>query len=346
MNLIIGGGVGEHGRNCFFVETKKENFLFDCGIMPGVSTPFPRLNGVQIQSAKWLFISHSHIDHTGAYDWLCEQGFDGCVVMTKETSRQVLFSPKNVRLINELIPALKEYFLSEDLIVTWGKSGQCAGSVWYKICVDDKSILFSGDYIEDTLVYRCDYIRNANADIAVLDSAYGKIIHSPTEYRKVLVNTVKDCIERNKIVLFPVPKYGRGFELLALFHKSFPHVPVKLDAHLHGELTRVKKYEEWIKPDFITSIKEINFSDSDESGIIFTSDPQLNTAKGHKIAEEIIIRNGAIILTGHEDIGSYSEALRLSGRAVSLRYSVHMNDSERSNLERANSFKDVISYHH
>ena len=187
MNLIVGGGVGEHGRNCFFVESKYGNFLFDCGIMPGASDPYPKLNASQIQSVKWLFISHSHIDHTGAYHWLCEHGFSGCVVMTKETAKQVMFSPENVCLIDGLTPALKGFTLSGNLSVTWGKSGQCAGSVWYKVSVDDQSVLFSGDYVEDTLVYRCDSIRNAAANLAILDSAYGDAEYSHACYCTALI---------------------------------------------------------------------------------------------------------------------------------------------------------------
>ena len=31
MELLIAGGVGEHGRNCFYVQAKTLCFLVDCG---------------------------------------------------------------------------------------------------------------------------------------------------------------------------------------------------------------------------------------------------------------------------------------------------------------------------
>ena len=33
MELIIAGGVGEHGRNCFYVRGETIRFLVDCGKM-------------------------------------------------------------------------------------------------------------------------------------------------------------------------------------------------------------------------------------------------------------------------------------------------------------------------
>jgi len=345
MNIFAAGGVGEHGRNCFFIESKSGNFLFDCGIMPGAFDPYPQLNKSQTQSAEWLFISHSHVDHTGAYDWLCEHGFRGCVVMTKETSNQLPFSPEKLCLIDIATPGLKDFYLSKDLSVMWGKSGQCAGSVWFKICAGEDNVLFSGDYVEDTLVYRCDPIRHIAAKFAILDSAYGDSEASPADYRTTLVDTVHDFLKQGKVILFPVPKYGRGLELMMLFSMFLPHVPVKLDAHLQNELSRVKEYAEWIKPEFFENIESVHFCESGDKGFVFISDPQLKTKEGQKAADDIIDRHGAVILTGHEDIGSYSEMLVATKQAVSLRYAVHMSNAERRELESVNFFQQVISYH-
>ena len=51
------------------------------------------------------------------------------------------------------------------------------------------------------------------------------------------------------------------------------------------------------------------------------------------------------IFTGHADNGSYSEQLLESNRAVFTRYSVHMSDAERTELDKHNSFESVVPYH-
>ena len=49
MKLIIAGGVGEHGRNCFLVQGEAIRFLVDCGKMADTpEDPYPRLTQEQI----------------------------------------------------------------------------------------------------------------------------------------------------------------------------------------------------------------------------------------------------------------------------------------------------------
>ena len=349
MKLTVGGGCGEHGRNCFLVESEHVDFIVDCGIMPGVEDPYPRLSDAQIKTAKWLFITHSHIDHTGAYTWLCERGFSGCVIMTRETAGQLAFSPKRLYLIDDMAPAMSSLPLKDKLSVTWGKSGQCAGSVWYDFCVEDKRILFSGDYVEDTLVYRCDPIRNFFDDIAVLDSAYGDAEQTPADYRDALVELVKSFLRQKRTILFPVPRYGRGLELLLLLHKYFPNVPYMLDAHLEGEISRLQKIEDWIKPEAMIELQRIPYINNDaaqrDNGFVFLSDPQLKSAEGQKFAGKITDMDGKIIITGNADMGSHSEKLLMCDRALPSRYAVHMSNADRIALEKQNHFANVVPYH-
>ena len=39
MRVTIAGGVGEHGRNGFLVESRELSFLVDCGVMAGAAMP-------------------------------------------------------------------------------------------------------------------------------------------------------------------------------------------------------------------------------------------------------------------------------------------------------------------
>ena len=70
MELYIAGGVGEHGRNCFFLQNGGDAILVDCGLMAGSDDPLPRLTESQIRKLKAVFLTHSHADHTGALPWL------------------------------------------------------------------------------------------------------------------------------------------------------------------------------------------------------------------------------------------------------------------------------------
>ena len=67
MRIKIAGGCGEHGRNCFYIEGKIYTFLVDCGLMPGEADGgYPRLTENEIMKIDYIFLTHSHIDHSGA----------------------------------------------------------------------------------------------------------------------------------------------------------------------------------------------------------------------------------------------------------------------------------------
>ena len=216
MKLVIAGGVGEHGRNCFYVQGDARRFLVDCGKMADTpDDPYPHLSRAQIQDADTVFLTHSHTDHSGALPWLYANGFCGRVIAAAETLRQLPFVVQNGCALETLCPDGAGQVQS--LSVQWGRSGHCAGSVWYHFAEGGKSIFFSGDYTEDTQVYACDSIRGQHADLAVLDCAYGRDETPYAEACARLVLGTERLLPVHGRLLFPVPKYGRGPEILKLF---------------------------------------------------------------------------------------------------------------------------------
>ena len=150
MELYFAGGVGEHGRNCFYVRGESVCFLVDCGVMAeSPDDRYPRLSQEQIDGIDAVFLTHSHADHTGALPWLAERGFSSPVFAAGETLRQLPTKAANSFTLETICPGGRGGFAA--LSVRWGRSGHCAGSVWYRFSEGEKSVLFSGDYTEDSL---------------------------------------------------------------------------------------------------------------------------------------------------------------------------------------------------
>ena len=84
--LIIKGGYGEHGRSCFLLSFGENRYyMLDCGIMDTDPNPFPQVEPALLKQTRYLFLSHCHKDHSGAFEEFCRQGFNGWLVTTRPT---------------------------------------------------------------------------------------------------------------------------------------------------------------------------------------------------------------------------------------------------------------------
>lgn len=342
MEFFVAGGVGEHGRNCFYVQGEKARFLVDCGKMADTpEDPYPRLAAEQICGLNAVFLTHSHADHTGALPWLYENGFCGTVIAAAETLSQLPFAMQKSRALQELCPNGAGQL--QDLSVRWGRSGHCAGSVWYRFTENGKSIFFSGDYTEDTQVYACDPIRNQYADLAVLDCAYGL---DETPYDTVcdrLIQKTEELLSTHKLLLFPVPKYGRGLEILKLFSIRLADVSYFADALFLRNLAEQDTGSFWYRAVKINA--PVCPYDGQTQGIVFVSDPQLRGGAAQKIAEQVLSLGGRAVMTGTLERGFYSERLFQQGKMALLRYPVHLNHAQFERLKEQNDFQQTIPYH-
>lgn len=334
MYLKIAGGCGEHGRNCFFVDCAAP-FLVDCGIMAGADDPFPRLAENEIMRLNYVFLTHSHSDHTGALPWLYEHGFSGVVVAAAPTLEQITFKPKRtiaLENLNGVIGGIK---------FSYGRSGHCQGSVWYEFAVSERKLLFSGDYTENSLMYHCDTIRGRSADIAVIDCAYGSDGSRFSECCDEIISAVSEMKGEHRPVVFPVPKYGRGIDLLRLFNEKIPELTCCGDEHFMHCVSSLSE-DFWFKN---KTLRANLYNSESPCDILFLSDPQLRDCCARKITENILAGGGSAVMTGTTERGSASERLTRCGKMKLLRYPVHQNYAEFTELVKQNDFGRVIPYH-
>lgn len=329
MLLHVAGGVGEHGRNCFAVLGKNVHFLVDCGIM---QDEVPKLTKDEISILDFVLLTHSHGDHTGALGWLHEQGYKGPVIASRKTLEQI--DPlDNAIALEDVCPDGHGMF--HDVDISWGRSGHCEGAVHYLVQAEGKRICFSGDYCEDSIVYQCDPIRDMHADLAIIDCAYGNRAYDAMKTQKKLVKLVQGWYEKGETVLFPVPKYGRGMDLIRMMEEA--GIPVYADKIQRHGIKEADAF--WCKalPPYVPE-KSKAFSDH---GVLFLSDPQMKKEKTQLYARSV----NHVVLTGTPEEGGTAYTLWKDKKAELVFWPVHQNLKQYRKLCSLNHFAKAVPYH-
>lgn len=325
MKLVVYGGLGEHGRNCFLIQGNHTCFLLDAGT--GGSGELPALPSEVIPRLCCVFLSHSHADHSGALFMLAKYGFQGKLIATNETLAQI--SPP--------VPTLPlDHGHYGPVSWCWGRSGHCIGSAWISLFFEGKRILYSGDYYEESGGYICDPIRNQHADIALIDAAYGATDLSIEKAASTILGEMRRQLKIHHLLLFPVPKHGRGQDLLRLFSLRFSEIPIWADSRLLEEKQQ-DPHAFWMHP-FMDDAKELE--GIPQWGIVLFCDPQLSTREGRKLAEHAFT-----ICTGTIDATSKAAEIIRKGSGMFLRYPVHQNLGEYTALCRKNQFAVSVPFH-
>ena len=337
MELYIAGGCGEHGRNSFLLQEGNNSILVDCGIISGEKNPYPKLSYDQIKSIKYLFLTHSHEDHTGAIKWLFKEGFSGKVVLSRKTYEQMNYKFDNTICLNEYEQLSK---LEDHLLVEYGKSGHCEGGLWYLIKWNGKNVLFSGDYCEYSKIYTCDKLRKKKAELAVLDCAYGLDPMGAVKSKENLCETIKYLLAKRKNILLPVPRYGRGMDIIKEL-LQLDEVGLLAEEWLIQQCSQSNKFEQ----SEISKIIEYRGEIIEGYNVYLICDPQLKKVENKQFASKIMIRKDKIIFTGNIDKKSYSEMIYNARAALKKNYYVHQNLQEAKELISKNAFGKVVLSH-
>lgn len=343
MKLSIAGGCGDFGRSCFFVSAQQHAYIVDCGTSTDGLDRVPDLTAEEIRSAEYLFLTHSHRDHTGAVEYAEEKGFSGPVLMSAQTYRQLGYKPKNAVILDSTAPEVE---LLPGFSFQWGRTGHCCGAVWYLITCEGKTAFFSGDYREGDPFYECDPVREKTADIAVLDAAYPTAEHAE-EMRARFIDAAASLAE-NGPVLLPVPRFGRGLSIaLAMYGRLGADIPVYMSERLLKEWRTFARRPYFARP-AAAGIPIDAFQLWDDrtvgaKGLYFLTDAQLSHAGSRQIVDAH--PEMALLMSG--SVHGYGQARGFveSGRAEQVLWPNHTTYLEMQELAAKNQFAQVLPFH-
>lgn len=179
IKLNVWGGAGEHGRSAYLLSGSRYRLLLDCGVKKEGNGEYPLIESEVVPQLDAVLLSHAHEDHSVAIPLLYKLGYTGEVWTTSETKEQLTTYFRswrnNMERAGQSLPydetdekRIRYRFLEDEVereywyellpgvSVMWGRSGHLAGSVWFVLEMEDKRILYSGDYTSESMLLQAD----------------------------------------------------------------------------------------------------------------------------------------------------------------------------------------------
>ncbi|MBW3011036.1 MBL fold metallo-hydrolase [Candidatus Woesearchaeota archaeon] len=259
MKIEFHGAGQEVGRSCIEIN---DEILLDAGIKVGEIVEYPDNiarekdsfvdypSKVDLPKIKAVFISHAHLDHSGALPLFDHFGLNCpifCTLGTKETAYILLKDALKIAKFKEKNVAYSEYEIERvDMLMKNVKihdegtvdkykykffdAGHIPGSSSILLEFDGKKLLYTGDINTTPTQLLTGAEEMPHADIMICESTYGDREHTPrVETENAFLDKVSDIIGRGGSAMIAVFAVGRAQEVIMLLNKRKFGVPIYLD---------------------------------------------------------------------------------------------------------------------
>lgn len=289
MQIKFLGGAGEVGASCILIETQDRHgrpvgLLLDCGIRPGAEggKRLPALAGLsEAYPLNGIFITHAHLDHSGALPYLlklypdisiyCTRPTrdimdvlltDSARLMTQDANSSPLYTEADVRYTMDRVRVIEfntQLKIAPGIYIRMMQAGHILGASVILVEIHGTRILYTGDYSTQSMktVGPQMFTRFVTSpDILITECTYGDSINplSKTEIDR-LADALRQTTEARGKALIPAFSVGRSQELLLMLQKCRLNVPVYVD----GMIQTINLIHE-ANPDFLHPSLRIRYA--------------------------------------------------------------------------------------
>ena len=233
MDIEFLGGGEEVGRLGIFAKINGNSMLFDYGLTPGEPPEYPK----QSPPVDFVFLSHSHLDHSGMIPWLSRM-YDMPVyatIVTQEISK-LLFNdtlkiadangypfPYEKRDVNQTLKNFRTVELSQtmetgNITVNFHSSGHIPGSLMFE--VRDSETVFACD-INTRETRLLNGAKPVKCETLFLEGTYSGKDHPPRdELEREFLDRIDEVVGRGGKVVIPSFAVGRSQEIAMILMDS------------------------------------------------------------------------------------------------------------------------------
>lgn len=235
MKIHFLGGVDEVGRLGMLVQGARTRLLFDYGMAPRDPPEYPH----PAPEVDALFLSHSHLDHSGMVPWVAQK--HACPIvgtsLTRAMSDLLAYDSLKVAKLEgypqpfakEAIAAMNAQWEdhhygtvreSGDYDVRLHSAGHIPGSTMFEVDDGSTRLLFTGDInlIDTHLVERAKPVR---CDVLAIEATYSGREHPDRAVtEEQLLDAVDGVVAQGGQVILPCFAVGRTQELMCVLAKN------------------------------------------------------------------------------------------------------------------------------
>lgn len=254
MKIIFHGAAREVGKSCIEIQTGDKRYLMDAGIkFIQHGTEYPKELD-KIYALNGIFLSHAHLDHSGALPMLENKNLN-CPIYTTPLTWKItnilLQDSFHLEKLKHLHPVylerdikkvekdLKFITYDKEYTTTDGKikfqylnAGHIPGSASILLQIEGKKVLYTADINTETtnLMIPSKAHLLEGIDILITENTYGDRIHpDKKESEDGLIKSIESCINEGGSALIPVFGVGRSQEILIILAKLKKDIPIYLD---------------------------------------------------------------------------------------------------------------------
>jgi metallo-beta-lactamase family protein len=266
------GAAGTVTGSKFLLNYEDKYILVEAGLFQGIK-PLRLRNwdefAVDPEKISHVIITHAHLDHCGYLPRLVKNGFNGEIILTRNTAHlakiiledsakiqeedanyaarkgfskhkkplplyEYADAEKAIKLFKP-VPYRSEYQISTEVKVKFHPAGHILGAAFVELDFHGKSLLFTGDFGRDNhpLLMKPDPIPNRKFNLVITESTYGNRDHQDSG--DLLETTINKTLARGGSVLIPAFAVDRTEVLMMklkelMQNEAIPPVDIYLDS--------------------------------------------------------------------------------------------------------------------
>lgn len=254
MKIKFHGGAREVGKSCIEIESEGQRYLLDSGvkfIQKGIEYP-EFLNDISDIDA--VFLSHAHMDHSGALPFFEHNNLKCDIYSTELTwsiTQQLLKDAYHIEKLRNTHPAYEgvdlgkvkqdihlieynNFHATKDGKVKFQffNSGHIPGGASVLLEVEGKKIFYTSDINTEktNLMVPAEINNLGEVDVLISESTYGNREHPNRKIsEKGLLQSINEAIQGGGSALVPVFGVGRSQEILTVLASLPQNVKIYLD---------------------------------------------------------------------------------------------------------------------